>query len=1367
MEDILDVSSDSQRVLCSDDEDLLVLVGGGHSEDPPPLTDSGSQPLANGSSCEVVAVIEKPSLGKHVIGRTDPFADKSATMASDATTLLNLSDDAFTPTFSRLPPDGHEFPPNYLESDGTGDVTMNGDSLDKDQMPYEKPWIQPPVSLDDAQALKESRRSSTKLTPPQSESLDDASTASSRSSDTGDTVIYNECPPPIPSMDLGSQSSSDADVFSGDEPLDETSYDVSPKDYFRSEPETKRTPPVPPKRHLAPQKPTAAPPPVPERASKVEESLLSVKDKIALFVAKTEMAAPASLPKPQAARRSLPMEKTSDVLNGSASGKTLREDVESVVDSADCDPPAPPPPPLEVATVAVVKSNDEGLIGSCNSSVGDYCHNRSESSLSMSSSFSKSSDDLLSQDVDSSDVDDHSSPVVASLDRKHPHPVKPSATSGLRPNGPETKSGRAYWSTSSTDSDVTESRLSPKPRSMYSILETRKQNVSKLKGLVIPHVQQDGHQTPVTAAPELPLIFSVDSILLPKVELTKPPATNGHAVDVGKPELPAMATMPRMSLLSSGSLEIPKYSPAFKRKPFTLAQEAPPVSELSRGSATSAVPPVADSDWTDAVPPPLPKSLPPLPEARSASVSRQVALKTEIVTASAHLDSLVADTEDQESGISSIESPNVSIHNTPPGSPKEFHSAKLAYVTNVREMTQSLDSATSLPTKSSGWESNGSSTDSESSADPRVLKANSVEAINRKNVLQSSRHSSGGFDDDDDYGATNGAPESPVGYKTFAATISEKDATKPRKISLEERVTVYKVDVRKEKRPLVAEVAKPLATVSDERWSELERKYGPKHGAETGRLTSFHKSSSEEGLLDKLAAPSTTAANGTGRNFRALAERWEQRSNETTPPAGGMRSSAALSKSLTSITQNSTAAKSPIKPASVVQPVDAKKPTPQPRFTNVDVTMRDKNISLIARPVSLVDAADTRRSKLWEVAFENGTKSTRSSIESTIQYASKPRTSQPPDLANGKSRRSTSFNDLRLIFENQEMSLPQGRKGGVENDVQPGPKDITNHMRMSSLDSTCSESDFGPPAHYGSATSLGSIPMDHYGSITSLASSTSLISPQELQQLIDEANQSLEESGTPLHEITVVVLQREIPGGSIGITLAGGADYDSKEITVNKVITGSLADRDGRIQKGDRVLSINGKNLKGVTHREALHILKAPRTDCVLVLSRSRSSSPQDGKENGNVISRTANTNFRNRVSRITPPQQAPPLLTMVSTTSLAADMSKTITSPLVNGSTSTPTSSSSVITMELVKDASGLGFSLDGGKDSPQGDKPLTIKKIFQGGAADKHGLLHVGDEVLSINRTDVTKMSRIEAWRYMRKLPDGPVQVIVSHAK
>ena len=57
---------------------------------------------------------------------------------------------------------------------------------------------------------------------------------------------------------------------------------------------------------------------------------------------------------------------------------------------------------------------------------------------------------------------------------------------------------------------------------------------------------------------------------------------------------------------------------------------------------------------------------------------------------------------------------------------------------------------------------------------------------------------------------------------------------------------------------------------------------------------------------------------------------------------------------------------------------------------------------------------------------------------------------------------------------------------------------------------------------------------------------------QELAQLIEEANQSLEESGTPCHEILVVVLHRELASyGSVGITLAGGADYETREVTVS------------------------------------------------------------------------------------------------------------------------------------------------------------------------------------------------------------------------
>merc|ERR1719422_2487687 len=277
--------------------------------------------------------------------------------------------------------------------------------------------------------------------------------------------------------------------------------------------------------------------------------------------------------------------------------------------------------------------------------------------------------------------------------------------------------------------------------------------------------------------------------------------------------------------------------------------------------------------------------------------------------------------------------------------------------------------------------------------------------------------------------------------------------------------------------------------------------------------------------------------------------------------------------------------------------------------------------------------------------------------------------------------------------------------------------------------------------------------------LNSLWSTMTMISPQELQNLIDEANQSLEESGTPSHEIMVIVLHREFSGGTIGITLAGGADYESKEITVrdmvrseletidddcqvHKVIAGSLADRDGRIQKGDRVLSINGRSTKGVSHREALSILKAPRAEVVLVLSRSRSVTPAD---RGNYDLIEAGYNYINS-SR--PPKI---LESPLDSKSLMADL-KFVDVPRGQS-----------ITVTLKKEGTGLGFSLEGGKDSPYGDRPMTVKKIFTGGAADKNGVLRVGDEILSVNNVDVTRMTRLEAWNFMKKLNDGSQVVVV----
>lgn len=38
------------------------------------------------------------------------------------------------------------------------------------------------------------------------------------------------------------------------------------------------------------------------------------------------------------------------------------------------------------------------------------------------------------------------------------------------------------------------------------------------------------------------------------------------------------------------------------------------------------------------------------------------------------------------------------------------------------------------------------------------------------------------------------------------------------------------------------------------------------------------------------------------------------------------------------------------------------------------------------------------------------------------------------------------------------------------------------------------------------------------------------------------------------------------------------------------------------------------------------------------------------------------------------------------------------------------------VVTLELEKNAGGIGFSLEGGKGSITGDRPLTVNRVFTG---------------------------------------------------
>ncbi|VDP12558.1 unnamed protein product [Soboliphyme baturini] len=154
-----------------------------------------------------------------------------------------------------------------------------------------------------------------------------------------------------------------------------------------------------------------------------------------------------------------------------------------------------------------------------------------------------------------------------------------------------------------------------------------------------------------------------------------------------------------------------------------------------------------------------------------------------------------------------------------------------------------------------------------------------------------------------------------------------------------------------------------------------------------------------------------------------------------------------------------------------------------------------------------------------------------------------------------------------------------------------------------------------------------------------------------------------------------------------------------------------------------------------MTSSEVRHILMNPGPQLRLVIQRRKGSN-----DNGSILPFDSKAN-------------SPPSPTAKSWTTKFPTADQSMAS----------VSYGKPIEVRLIKGCTGLGILLDGGKNSPLGDRPLTIKRMFAAGAAEKSHRIHVGDQVTAINDVNFENHTRLEAWTYLRSLPDGEVVLTI----
>ncbi|XP_016160564.1 PREDICTED: multiple PDZ domain protein isoform X4 [Ficedula albicollis] len=205
---------------------------------------------------------------------------------------------------------------------------------------------------------------------------------------------------------------------------------------------------------------------------------------------------------------------------------------------------------------------------------------------------------------------------------------------------------------------------------------------------------------------------------------------------------------------------------------------------------------------------------------------------------------------------------------------------------------------------------------------------------------------------------------------------------------------------------------------------------------------------------------------------------------------------------------------------------------------------------------------------------------------------------------------------------------------------------------------------------------------------------------------------------------------KKSPADSLGVSIAGGvgSPLGDVPIFIAMMHPNGVAAQTQKLRVGDRIVSICGTSTEGMTHSQAVNILKnASGTIELQVVA---------GGE----------------VSVITGQQQDPP------TSSLSfAGLTST-------GIFQDDLGPPQYKTITLDRGPDGLGFSIVGGYGSPHGDLPIYVKTVFAKGAAAEDGRLKRGDQIIAVNGQTLEGVTHEEAVAILKRTKGTVTLTVLS---